>query len=347
MIAEARTPLWLKLLALAALVAGAVWLLAPLGGVLQVVVFGALLAYLLDPLVNRLEARGVGHGTATAVVFVGVLLAIGVPLVLLFPVLAAQLGELQAGFDAEVLSAGLETVEGWLAERLRPLGVEGFDLREQAAALASEHLTAAVGALPGVLGLVTQLVIVPFVAFLLLRDGRRFRKGLIALVPNRYFEFTLNVLHKADQQLGGYLRGQLLAAIIVGLLATLALWVIGVPYFFIIGAVAGVTNLIPFLGPAAGALTAVLVSVVTLGTFDQVLPIVVTFALIQVIDNTVSQPLLLSRNVELHPLAILLVLLVAAQLFGVVGLLLAVPVAAIAKVLVQEFVTTFRRYRFS
>lgn len=335
-------PRWVKLLAAAAVGVGVVWLLAPVSHVVQMVVLGALLAYLLDPLANRVEASGMGRGAASAVVFAGFLLVLGVPLVLLAPTLAGQIASLQE-LDLSAASDALPTAERWLAERLAPLGVRPPDLQARLGAFVEDH---AVGLVPGALGLVTQLVVIPFIGFFLLKDGRRFRKGFISLVPNRYFEFTLNVLRKADAQLGGYLRGQLLAALIVGLLSTLALWLIGVDYYFLIGLVAGLANLIPFLGPIIGATVAIVVAAVTTGSFALTLPIVFAFVVIQLIDNVGTQPLVLSRNVEMHPLVILVVLLVAGELFGLLGLLLAVPAAAVLKVLVQESVTTFRRYQF-
>lgn len=342
-----RTSSWIKLLIAALLAAGVVWLLAPLGYVLQVLVLGALLAYLLDPVVNRVEAQGLGRTVATALVAVGLLALIGVPLALLFPVLAAQVVELQAGIDLGAASEALGQLEGWLEARLRPFGGGEVDLRERAADFVAAHLGDLFGLLPSVLSIATQLVVVPFVAFLLLKDGRRFRKGFIGLIPNRYFEFTLNVLRRADEQLGGYLRGQFLAALIVAVLSILVLWWLGVEYYLIIGIIAGLANLIPYLGPIIGGAVAILVSAATTGSFDMALPIIISFTIIQLIDNVGTQPLLLSRNVELHPLAILLVLLVAGDLFGFVGLLLAVPTAAVLKVLAQDVFTTFRRYRFA
>jgi putative permease len=344
---ETPMPRWAKALVFLALAAAAVWALAPVGDVVVLVVLGTLLAYLLDPLAVRLEARGMSRTAASAALFVGLIVAIGVPVGFMMPALAGQVAALQEGIDLEATSELLVQIERWLGDRLRPLGVARPDLREQVAVFLSEHLYDVVGFVPSVLALATQVVLVPVIAFFMLKDGRHFRRGFISLVPNRYFEFTLNALRKADLQLGGYLRGQFLAALIVGLLATFALWLIGVDYYLVVGLVAGLANLIPFLGPLIGGAVAIAVSVATTGSFEQVALIVVAFAMIQVIDNFGTQPLVLSRNVELHPLVILLVLLTAGEVFGLLGLLLAVPAAAVTKVLVQEFVTTFRSYRFS
>lgn len=341
-----RMPRWAKFAALGLAGVALVWLLAPISNVVQMIVLGGLLAYLLDPLANRIEARGVRRSVAALIVFLGLILVIGVPLWLLAPTLAAQIRSLQE-IDLSAASDAIDSAEHWLDVRLAALGVRAPDLNERIAAFVSSNLGGIAGVVPGVLGLVTQLLVIPFIGFFLLKDGRRFRKWFISLVPNRYFEFALNVLRKADNQLGGYLRGQLLAAIIVGLLATFALWLLDVQYYFLIGMVAGLANMIPFLGPIIGATLAVLVAAVTTGTFAKTVPIILAFGAIQLIDNVGSQPLLLSRNVELHPVVILIVLLIAGETFGLLGLLLAVPAAAILKVFVQEFVTTFRRYQFS
>ncbi|MEM1043069.1 MAG: AI-2E family transporter [Bacteroidota bacterium] len=338
---------WAKGLLVAAGLATAVWLLRPVGSVVQMVVLGALLAYLLDPLVGRLEARGMGRTGAAATVFFSALLGLGLPLTLLFPALAAQVRALREGIDMTAASEMVAEIDLWVGGWAEPLGLDAPDLRTWLADATGQHFGNIVAMVPGVLGLAVQVVVVPVIAFFLLRDGRRFRRGFIGLVPNRYFEFTLSALRRADAQLGGYLRGQLLAATIVGLLATLALWLIGVEYYFLIGLVAGVANMIPFLGPFIGGAVAVTVSTVTTGSFSFVVPIFLSFSAIQMIDNFISQPLLLAQNVELHPLAILVVLLVAGEAFGILGLLLAVPTAAVLKVLVHEFVTTFRSYRFS
>ena len=340
-------PRWTKPLAFLVLAAAALWLLAPVADIVVLLVLGMLLAYLLDPLAVRLEARGLSRTAAAVTLFTGLILVIGVPLGLLMPSLIAQVAALQSGVDLEAATALLEQAEGWIGERLAPLGVVPPNLREQVAIFLSEHLYDVVGFVPGALALVTQLLIVPVIGFFMLKDGRRYRRAFISLVPNRYFEFTLNALHKADLQLGGYLRGQLLAALVVSLLSTLALWLIGVDFYLIVGLVAGLANLIPFLGPLIGGFVAVVVSVVTTGTLVHVPLIVIAFVAIQLIDNLLVQPLVLSRNVELQPVAILLVLLAAGEVFGLLGLLLAVPAAAVAKVLVVEFVTTFRSYRFS
>lgn len=344
---EKSIPLWSRMALLAAIVVGVFWVLASVGEVATLVVIAALLAYLCDPLANRLEAHGLDRTGATIIVFAGISLVLGGLSLLLFPVVAAQVKAIQSGFDVEQARAAIEDVEAWLEGRLAVLGIEDLDLLGAGQQFIVTNVDQVLNYVPSVVVLVTQLLFLPFIMFFLLKDGRRIKKSFINLVPNRYFEFTLNVLHKTDVQLGNYLRGQLIASSVVALLSIAALWLLKVDYYVLIGLFAGLTNMIPYLGPVAGATVAVLTSVVTTGRFDTVLPILVAFTIIQAIDNVGVSPVVLARNVKLHPLLILLTLLVSGKFFGFLGLLLAVPVTAVLKVFAQETFATLRSYRLA
>ena len=243
--------------------------------------------------------------------------------------------------------AAIKDVEGWLEARLAVLGVEDLDILGAIQQFIVTNVDDVLHYVPSLVVLITELGIFPLIMFFLLKDGRRIKKGFINLAPNRYFEFTLNVLHKTDVQLGNYLRGQFIASSVVAVLSIAALWLLKVDYFVLIGLFAGLTNMIPYLGPATGATVAALISVVTTGNFDTVLPIIVAFVIIQTIDNVGVSPLVLARNVKLHPLLILLTLILAGKFFGFLGLLLAVPVTAVLKVFVQETVTNLRSYHLA
>ena len=339
------TPSWIKLLLYGALLAALVWAAVAAGVVVRLVVLSALLAYLLDPLVSRLEARNLSRTLATSVVFLGLTVVLGTLLAIFYPLAMAEVEAFREGFDAELLRAAVGDLETTLETRMGILGVNDLDLIETAQAAVDEAMTHVLDYVPGVLALFGQLVIIPFLLFFLLKDSRRIKRAFMRWVPNRAFEFTLLLLHKADAQVGNYLRGQVIASAVVALLSILALWLLGVDYFVLIGVFAGLTNLVPYLGPVTGAVVAVAVSVLTTGSFDTALPIVLAFAAIQAIDNAVVQPLVIARTVRLHPLLVVLALLVGAQLFGFLGLLLAVPAASVAKVLLEEAVVSARRYR--
>ena len=344
---EKSIPLWIRIGLSAVLAVGLFWVLAEMAEIVTLVVIAALLAYVFDPLCSLLEARGLGRTLATTVVFAGVTLVVGVLCVLLLPLIAAEIRAIQTGFDMEQARVAIEDVEVWLEVQLSALGVDDLDILGAVQQFIVTNVDEVLTYVPSVVVLVTQLVIMPFILFFLLKDGRRIKKGFINLVPNRYFEFTLNVLHKTDVQLGNYLRGQLIASSVVALLSIGALWLLKVDYYVLIGLFAGLTNMIPYLGPITGATVAALVSVVTTGNTDTVLPIIAAFVVIQAIDNVGVSPLVLARNVKLHPLLILLTLIVAGKFFGFLGLLLAVPVTAVLKVFIQETISNLRSYHLA
>jgi putative permease len=201
--------------------------------------------------------------------------------------------------------------------------------------------------LANIISFISIVVIVPFVVFFLLKDGRKMKKAFIHFVPNRYFEMTLNVIHKIDQQLGWYLRGQFTEAFVVGMLSVIALWLLDVQYFIIIGTFAGFANMIPYVGPVAGAVPAIIVTLLNGDEPIKLLYIIIAFAIVQLIDNIVVQPLVLSKSVHLHPLIIVFAVLIGGQFFGLLGMLLAVPAAGIIKVTSSELYEGIRKFNLA
>jgi len=336
---------WLKALLLGVALLAAGVLVAVGGDLLVLVLIAAVLAYLLFPLVNAMERRGLSRTAATSVVFLTLSLVLGLGAWFAIPMAAEQAAEWQARWAGGRLFTLLDRVERDLA-RVLPL-VEVGDLGLSAAARATiadtqAHLLAHAS---DALSLAADLVIVPFVLFFLLRDGAALQKRLVALVPNRDFEFTMGVLYKIDAHLGEYLRGQSLIAVVVGVLTALGLGVLGVDYYLVLGLFTGVANFVPYVGFVISAALALAVSVVTTGGVGQLLGIVVVFGVVQAFENVVLQPWITARNVSLHPVTVLLAILLGGRLAGVLGMALAVPAAAIAKVVAVETVVTLRRFR--
>jgi predicted PurR-regulated permease PerM len=199
--------------------------------------------------------------------------------------------------------------------------------------------------LGGVVSGLTFVVIVPFVAFFFLKEGRHLTRKLIELVPNAYFELCLNLLHQINGQIGGYIRGQILATTVVSILAVSGLSIIGVDHPFPLGLLAGLANMIPFLGPLIGIITASAVALATGGGLGLVGEVVIVFLIIQMIDNVIIQPTVVAKSVEMHPLVILFVVMVGSQLMGIVGMLIAVPLTGILKVSGQTVYDGVRGYR--
>jgi predicted PurR-regulated permease PerM len=147
-----------------------------------------------------------------------------------------------------------------------------------------------------------------------------------------------------DLQLGGYLRGQFLDAMIIGLLSIIALWILGVKYFVLIGIFAGLANMIPYVGPLAGMIMAASVVLLNDGSGEDIAWVIGAFAIIQLIDNVLVQPLVLGKSVNLHPLVIIFAIITGGQFFGIIGMLVAIPVTGILKVVTIEVYNSVKRF---
>ena len=183
--------------------------------------------------------------------------------------------------------------------------------------------------------------------FFFLKDGREMKKKLVSMVPNRYFEFTLDLLYKMDMQLGNYLRGQFVDAVAFGLMSIVALWILGVNYFVFLGVFAGLANLIPYVGPIAGVIPAAIVAVLGSGDLNSATPVIIAYFILKLLDDFVVAPTIVASSVEMHPVLVLIAIMIGGELFGILGMLLAVPVAGFFKVVLQEGVSTYRKYRFN
>ncbi|MCL6450317.1 MAG: AI-2E family transporter [Acetobacteraceae bacterium] len=187
---------------------------------------------------------------------------------------------------------------------------------------------------PGLLSGFVALILGPVVAFYILRDLPRIRERFCALLPPRVRGEVLSLVGDVDQALGGFVRGQLLVASAVGVLAALGLSLLRVRFALVLGLLAGVTDLIPYFGPAVGALVAS--GVALLQSLPLALEVGALFFAIQQFESAVLSPHVVGSRVGLHPVVVIFALLVGGHFLGFWGLLLAVPVAAVARVLVYH-----------
>ncbi|GAB5533933.1 MAG: AI-2E family transporter [Rubricoccaceae bacterium] len=307
------------------------------------VVIGAVLAYLLVPLVNRMERRGLSRTVGSAIVLVVLSVGLVVLGIWLVPLLSEQGAELQDKWRSGELLGLLEQAEAMLAAHL-PVDPGQLGLvtaAQQAIQADGEPL---IVYLPDALEMMGNAFIVPFVLFALLKDGPNVRRRLVGLVPNPYFEFAMSVLYKADAHLGDYLRGQALIAVLVGASTAIGLGVLGVKYYLVLGLLTGLANFVPYIGFVVSAALTVAVSVLSTGGFEQAVWVMVLFVVLQSIENVVFQPWITGKNVSMHPVLVLLAILLGGRIGGVMGMALGVPAAAILKVIAVETVVNLRRY---
>jgi predicted PurR-regulated permease PerM len=332
----------LRGLLLGAVVVGLVYVLR---GIAQLFVVAALLAYLLNPLVRRLQRR-MSRTQATLIVFgLGLAGAVGAG-ILLVPVVQQQVQDVSTAVDLSRVSGAVERVDARLNAVSDALGGGEVRFEERIDRGVRAWTTSVVTVATGLVGYATNVVLVPFIALFLLRDGPRLKRGLIRFVPNRYFEFSLQALHKIDIQLGNYFRGLVLEVAIVTALSISVLWGLEVPAFVLVGLLAGVTTVIPYAGSLIGGSVGVFLQLASTGSVLAAGLVLAAFLALQIADETLIQPLVFAQAVDLHPLEVLVAVWVAAQFFGVLGMVLAIPAVSTGKVVVSQGAALIQRYQF-
>lgn len=331
-----------------AAVGAALWIIWYFSSLVVYLAIGILVAYLLKPLVDRVQSLGIGRIPAILVTLVVVIGLIVVLMTNLAPFVIRQLSDLSQQVTLGTVSHVAGAVEGWL-DRFLPipegtimdsLGRVGETLFQE------ERITATVGSLVSLFtDLFYAVLVIPFVTFFFLKDGTKIRHALFRMVPNRYFEITLSITDKIETILGRYFRGLLLQCVSIAIVATVLLYLVGLRYAVAVGIFTGLANTIPYFGPALGFLAGTVVGIAQTGDFSLVLGVLVAMALTQISDNVFFQPLIFSRAARTHPLIILFVVLIGAQLAGILGMLIAIPFATVVRVAVQQVVWSFRNYR--
>jgi predicted PurR-regulated permease PerM len=170
------------------------------------------------------------------------------------------------------------------------------------------------------------LVLVPFFVFFLLKDWPGMLKRFMAFVPPAYVETTVSVFTEINILIGNYLRGVALDCIAVGIIASAGLWLVGISYPISLGILTGAANIIPYIGPLAACGAACLIAVIQSNSLGAVVPVIILYAAVKLTDDLVLQPLTIGKSVRLHPMLLVIAIIAGEKLFGIAGMIFAVPV---------------------
>ncbi|HEY4556332.1 MAG TPA: AI-2E family transporter [Lysobacter sp.] len=336
---------FLRRLQIAAIVFAALWVVWLLAPVLTPFVLAAMLGWLGDPLVDRLQARGRSRATAVAAVFTAMTLLLLVVLLLLVPMVQRQIVTLVESMP-RYREWFLETLLPWIELRTQMRVSQWFDT-DYLVNLIRTNWQRAGGMATVLLGylsqsgfflltLVTNLVLVPVLAFFFLRDWDAFVERVAALVPRKYLPTVTRLAQDSSAMLGAFLRGQFLVMVILGVMYGIGLWLVGLDLGILIGIIAGLLTFVPYLGPASGIILGIVAALVQYGDWPHVAGVLAVFGIGQVIESYWLTPKMVGDRIGLHPVAVIFAVLAGGQLFGFVGMLIALPVAAVANVLLQH-----------
>jgi predicted PurR-regulated permease PerM len=333
----------LRLILLVLVVAGFIWALYRLTGVLLLLVLSIFFAYLIAPLVElvhrpvtfRGRARLMPRPVAIGLVYLMIFGVITLAVLLLLPVVSDQLTQL-AGAAPDYFRSLQARVQSWqlFYERARlPPSVR--EHISNALGSAFEGISAGVSATliraAGWLTYIPELILIPILAFFLLKDADTFRRSALQMLPRGRLRWRGDELFQdVNSTLAAYIRAQLIACLLIGTLCTVGFLIIGVPYAVVLGIIAGFLEFIPLVGPLTVATLAVLLA--SFHSSGQALAVFLFLVVLRIIHDYVTYPRIIGQGIHLHPLAVILAILCGAELAGVAGIFLAIPVIAILSV---------------
>ncbi|MEH7178854.1 AI-2E family transporter [Neobacillus vireti] len=293
---------------------------------------GGFITYLLHPIVEKLNEKGLHRGLAIFLIYFLFFGGIGFGIYKGIPAFISQVRDLAE--SAPILA---EQYRNWIKElqthtREWPDGLQeqinegimGFERRLESL------LTVIVDSLLNFLNFAFAIMIIPFIAFYMLKDFTVIKRAVWYLTPKSWRRKGTRFLRDIDESLGSYIRGQLLVCLIIGGLSSLLFWIFHLKYPLLLGLIIGVTNVIPYFGPVIGAVPAVIIAA-TSSVKLVIITIVIVFGL-QFLEGNILSPYIVGKSLHMHPLMIMVALTAGGEIGGILGMILAVPVLVVLKV---------------
>ncbi|WP_125702798.1 AI-2E family transporter [Lacticaseibacillus daqingensis] len=329
------------------------FLFAPIGTffstLLVPIIAAGFLFYLFNPLIKLLGRLHVARGVAIGLVFLTVLGGLVLIISAIIPNLVTQITQVITGLPATL--RGLREAVRQLAQYrwyqqldvetlLSKISVEPSKLLAQVLGGFSTGLPGLIGSVAGV---VINVITIPVLLFYMLKDGDKFVPAVQRALPDRYATEIATVFTRMSETLSHYIAGQALECLFVGVATFIGYLIIGMPYAFLLGFIAGVVTIIPYLGPYIGIAPALIVGA-TAG-WTKVLLVVIVVLIVQQTDGNLIYPNVIGRSLDIHPLTIIVLLLVVGNLYGILGTILAVPVYAVCKTVLTYALELYRFHR--
>ena len=302
-------------------------------------ILSAFFAYLLTPLIAKIESFGVRREAAVVFLFLIFFTVFATAIAVLAPRLvdeAIVLKNNSSHYISETKRIAVD-VQKKIEQRypfVREKGIIDAGIT-RGQKLVQEEIARVPAHLLDVFSIFSVIILIPILTFFMLLSGSRLFDRVLTYIPSRYVETGLGMVYEAESVLGKYIRGQMIETSAVGIMSITGLMVLGIDYAILIGIFAGFANMIPYLGPPLGAVAAVLVGIIKFQSFIVVVKIIILFWIIQFIDNHFIQPVVIGGGVNLSPVVMIFSLMAGAKFFGIMGLIFAVPVAGIIKVLLK------------
>ncbi|MDD3653527.1 MAG: AI-2E family transporter [Desulfotomaculaceae bacterium] len=323
-----------KLFFLICFVLGLVYFLYLLHGLVFSFILAVLLAYLINPLVSAIEARGTPRCGAILLVYLALFFFFAGIFLYGVPRFIEQLHKLadtipQYSLQAQEVTQSIQTryIDLGIPEGMRHVIDERILWMEE---LVLQQVNKTIAVVIDAAGSVFKILLAPVLAFYFLKDIHLIKNKSISVLPQEWRKDISNLLHEIDQVLGSFIRGYFIVAAIVGAMAALSMALLGMEFALMLGLIAGTTEIIPYFGPVIGAVPAVILAF--LHSEWLAIKVALAFLIIHQLEGNIISPKILGDKVGLHPLLIIFSLFAGGELYGLTGMLLSVPVAAVLRV---------------
>ncbi|HOP21299.1 MAG TPA: AI-2E family transporter [Gammaproteobacteria bacterium] len=317
-----------------------IYLLSP---ILTPFAVSALIAYLFDPLADKLESWKLSRTLSVVIVFFMMTLIVFIILLFLIPTLEHQISKLITNLPQYFV---------WMSEHISPWLKEKFGIQtdifnmSEVTALLKVHWNEAGGIAKNLLASLSKsslvvvnwlmnLLLIPVVTFYLLRDWDILTARVGELIPRPVYPTINKLVTESNSVLSAFLRGQFSVMLALGIIYTIGLWIIGLDFSLLIGMGAGLVSFIPYLGAITGMVVGVIIAFIQFGDVTYVIYVLLVFGIGQLLEGMVLTPWLVGDRIGLHPVAVIFAVLAGGQLFGFVGILLGLPIAAVVMVLLR------------
>jgi len=338
------------LLSIVLILGGLVYLLSP---ILMPFLVAAFIGYLGDPMVDKFEARHYSRSLSVSIVFIFFTILLFIALFLLLPLLENQIVALLSK-----LPSYIDYIQSDILPRILSFtGVGGMSSEQGVNVSVIKQALAdnwqSVGGVAGylvnsisksgllIIAWVSNLVLIPVIAFYFMRDWDIMVAKLTHLIPRHIEPLVTRLVKESDEVLAAFMRGQLLVMVCLAGIYSTGLWVAGLELALLVGLLAGMVSFVPYLGFIVGILAAIIASLMQLHDLSLLLPIAIVFGIGQLVESMLLTPLLVGDRIGLHPVAVIFAIMAGGQLFGFVGILIALPVSAVIMVLLRYLYQTY------
>ncbi|ADO58950.1 MULTISPECIES: AI-2E family transporter [Paenibacillus] len=313
------------------------------------VILSGVLYYLLNPLVDVLERNKVKRVYSIVVLFLLIIGIIAIVITSVVPVIRDQIQGLIQNVPAytEQVKQQFERLIGsnFVNQFQNTIQIDPSELASKASEKLSGFINNAWTGVGSFLGVITETVLaiatVPFILFYLLKDGHKLPQWILKMLPPMFRKETDRIMTEMNHQVSSYIRGQIIVSFCIGVLLYIGYLIIGLDYSLTLAVIASFTSVVPYLGPVIAITPALIVAIVT--SPIMLLKMVIVWTVVQLIEGKFISPQIMGKSLRVHPITIIFVILTAGNLFGVVGIVLAVPGYAVLKVIVTHLFSFFQK----